>query len=1256
MKRIIALIVSAGVLLMQPLELTVFARTEVAEPSVSVPWAEVKPAQPGNDTGTGETANETQEETESQAEASPVPGVTEGRLPAKGGEAQLRYQAANLSRAANGSAVSGLKPLLNFNAYPDWNEPDAMANALNPAAKEKLPKLLTKFPKRITQITQEIENDVFPTDEEFFGVWNAETGSFENEPMVQYDYVSAYGETLYNVKQAVVNAPLLEDGSIDYSRAKEELLKYHRNVVNLRGLQEPTINTSTTLMSDLLLQNFHVNSNWKLAAMFFMNQQEQEITVDVTEAVKRYRSGKGSLIVHAVHKDDYEAVFYSREAGKAHAPYIEVVINGSTTYTVPIDQDGYVTAGSMRDDTSGGTDTRMYAREAALDTAAAGILTDENTRRTYLLFNFGEYVPEGTITSASLHLYGGVEDRATAPRHDSSYQKLMMIADNGTAWIETDLKFSSELLRTYAYSFQSLPDSGMPTAFWGFPAPECNADGRQDQELLRVGTWRDIMGKQYYVTGNEDYAQACVLFLYDFIRQTFLIYSGEEGTMGRYDSVGTNQNDGRMLFGGYACTLDASARASGISKNFDYIINSEYMTPEIFVTFLKYFRTMGEHFVNDYWSSSENGGNWGTAQTNGHFAIMAYFPEIAEQKEWSEAISKHLMAATGNIVHADGSSHELSHSYTSYALGTQLGIKTTADELQMPFEYSDELTNRIRDVTVYMMRMALPGGYDPQYGDSGEYTRSYQDRFEYVGDWLEEPTLQWMAHEGKVGHKPEYTSYCYPEDGRMMAMRSGWDKKDLFLHITADAANGTHSHWDDGGIIVSAYGNYLLSDQGVISGYVGDDLPHRWMISSRGHNTVEINDYNQNSDTPNNSDSALNKGGGSKGDFKNVTFHDTYDYTKLDLTSLYTNLSYRKDPVMAPGGNGTIPPLEPGMKFERNILFIKPNFWIVSDYMKPVNQKKVNKYSQYWHMTPEANISIDGQYVLRDGEVIPWQHSSFDDVDKQIENTEYVAGTGSGAFKSNFSGEANIQVIPVGNIGNIGNNYTAETVGSEKTVTELNAEAEAAAAENGVIEPRLCYGYYQKNGSAPYGRYDKYAVGTTGFDTILFPTKSGDSYSIVPNALEVKGFNTDQHQGAATAFTANIKADSGSSAKEEYNINYFLLHETDKKDEGADLTFGSYATDGDIVYYEQAQNGIPRRAIIQNGTHIANSNWDYELLRSNKVLSDLTVVWNGSALTLEGAGDMADIENGASNKDAEPIDLTQVTIYAPYKISKVTYN
>lgn len=136
MKRIIALIVSAGVLLMQPLELTVFARTEAAEPSVSVPWAEVKPAQPGNDTGTGETANETQEETESQAEASPVPGVTEGRLPAKGGEAQLRYQAANLSRAANGSAVSGLKPLLNFNAYPDWNEPDAMANALNPAAKK----------------------------------------------------------------------------------------------------------------------------------------------------------------------------------------------------------------------------------------------------------------------------------------------------------------------------------------------------------------------------------------------------------------------------------------------------------------------------------------------------------------------------------------------------------------------------------------------------------------------------------------------------------------------------------------------------------------------------------------------------------------------------------------------------------------------------------------------------------------------------------------------------------------------------------------------------------------------------------------------------------------------------------------------------------------------------------------------------------------------------------------------------------------
>lgn len=1179
MKRIIALLVSVTVLAVQAFVLSVSAVPiqEGQTPEITGEELMNEMDESGNEleevvSEKDETQEESPAQSESEVAEEPTPARSDARV----------------------STTTGLRPIFDFDSY-DWSDP---AQRLNQQAREKYETTWSKD-SRAAKIKAEVDEGAFPTDEAFFGVWDSETETFMNDPMLNYDYVSPFGATLFAVQEAVKNA---EDG--DYSQAKEELLRYYRTVTENRGVADVAVTTQTTLMSDLLTQNFHVNSGWGLTAMFYMGQETQDISVDVIDTVEKYRGATGSLIVHAVHKDDYEAVFYSNEAGKEHAPYIEVFINGAPTPPIYAKADGYVTGGSKKDDTSGGTDTRLYARESALDTAADGILTNEETRRTYLLFDFSS-LPEGTITSATLHLYGGVEDRAETPRNDSSYSKLMMIANNSTAWEEKNLCFSSEALRTYAYSMQSPQDSGMFTAFWGMPHPDCNANVRQDQELLRFGTWWDILAKQYYMTGNEDYARTAILYLHDFINSTFLIIRGEANSYGRYSKPQTNSGfvPSQLLFGGYSVTLDASARASGIAKNFHYIMESEYLTPEILTTFLKYFRKMGEHFVEDIWTSSEAGGNWGTAQTNGHFSIMAYFPEIAEQDEWSEAISKHLMTASGSVMNEDGSSHELSHSYTSYALGTQLSLKTTAEELGIEFEYSEELMDRIRQLTLYMMRMANPGGTDPQYGDAGSYTRSYvEERFKFVGDWLQDPELLWMSYDGKQGKKPDYTSYYYPY-GKTMAMRSGWGKDDLFLHVTADAAVGTHSHWDDGGIIVSAYGNYLLSDQGY-NGYLQDDLTHRWLVSSRGHNTVEINDYNQNSNTPNNMDSTLNKGGGKKGDFPNVTFRDGYDFTTVDLSNVYKNLSYGGDPIIAPGGNGTTPPVDPGMQFKRNILFVKPNFWIVSDYMNPYDQQKENKYSQYWHMIPEAKMSIDGQYVLQPDETIGNVHVT----DAQIENTQYVRETGNGAFRSNFVDKANIQVVPVD-------------------------------IEN--VEPKLCYGYYESRGSTPYGRYDKYATGTTGFDTILFPMKAGDDYEITPTPLTVSGFNTEDIQGAASAFSAHIQAEEGSSSKDDYEINYMILHEMDKKAVGADLTFGSYATDGNVAYYEKNSANAPRRAILQGATHLKNKDMNFEVLISTEELKDITVEWNGSVMTLEGA---------------EDIDLTKLMIYAPYPIKSVSWN
>lgn len=1205
-KKALALTLSASMLLTQASFMAVYGNDETAEEiSATAVTEELQPEIVEEDTVETEEADQVTQPVEEQTDS------TESDAVATVSDEAASDQTEETATLAASS--SSREPILDFESFEaEMNEPDGLATYLNEQAENMYDDwVASKNPNSTyrTRIKEKIDRGAFPTDEFFFGVWDAENEVYTTEGKLNYDFVSPYGYNLYNVEQAVKAG--------DYQKAKEELLQYYRNVNDAQGNARGTTTAAEKVKNDLLLQRFYIHNSWGAAGIFEMNNgtTDQEFTIDVTDTVESYRGSTVSMIVYAVHKDDYEAVFNSRESG-SHAPVIEVNIGGRTR-TFNVTADGYVTGGSHASDRSGGTDTSLYAREDGMDVLDEGYLTTDQTRRTYLLFDLSGIGEGDVIESATLKLYGHVEDRAETPRNDSSYSKMMTIATNNATWTESNLSFDNENLLHYAYSYQGDENQTLQTMYWGMPAPSCYPNVRMNQEPLRFSSWWDALARGYSESGNEDYARACITYLYDFIKQTYCIEAGDQGTPARYDSKRSNCQWGQLLFGGYSCTLDASTRASGVAKNFFYIYDSQYLTPEAFTNFLKYFWAMGDLFVEDCWTSSEAGGNWGTAQVNGHMAIYANFPEIVDydgivdengnviRNSWETAMSEHLYTASGSMMHEDGSSHELSHSYTAYALGTQLTLKDQAEAKLLEFEYDDDVKYRILEMTKYMMRMALPGGYDPQYGDASSHTRSYvEERFGPVGEWLEDPELIWMATGGEQGTKPDYTSYYYPV-GKTLAMRSGWDENALFLHVTADAAEGTHSHWDDGGIIVSAYGNYLLADPGY-NGYLEDNIPHRWLISSRAHNTVEINDYCQNSNTPNNMDSVLNKGGGEKGDFTTVNFHDTFDFTTVDLTSVYTNLQYRGDPVIAPGGNGT-PATEPGMEYKRNILFLKPNFWIVSDYMNPVDQTKENKYSQYWHMTPDANISIDGQHVLQDGETIDWAHSEISEIDQQIPNTQFERGTGNGAFKSNFTNAANVQVVPV----------------------DIDS-----------VEPKLCYGYYESSGSAPYGRYDKYATGTTGFDTIIFPTKTGESYTISPTPLEVTGFNTDDHQGAASAFTANIKADQA-SVNEDYDIYYFILHETDKKDNGADMTFGAYETDGTLAYYEVSKTRAPRQVILQNGTHVANAAQNYELIKSSDTVDNITANWDGSKMIIEGSDD---------------VNLENLTIYAPYTLSEVTFN
>ncbi len=1033
-------------------------------------------------------------------------------------------------------------------------------------------------------------NPDFPSDEQFFGVWDESKGDFKIKGHINYDYVSKYGYNLLDVLEAVKKG--------DYETAKAEILKYYQRVTDARGLNDiVSDNRQAKLKSDLMLQNFHYNpGGGEVADIFYFTKDYTTVNVPMTDQVQRIQSLGGekqmNVIVFAVNKDDYEAEMVSKD-NPSGGPELEVVVNG-TAITFKPKYDGYVGAGENRNTCFAASDpSRLLARESSI---AQLNPVDSDTRRSYIMFDLSKINDSDEVSSATLRLQGRWVDKAEPQRNNPNYQKRMTIMVNQEcSWTEaggmTDsLCYSNSNSQSYAFSY----DGEFGTQ-WRQPDTEANPAFRFEEELFRFSSWFDQLTITYKTTGDETYARAAFMFLHDFIEKTYSIYRGMPGTI--YEKPAGDGNSKRLLYGGYSKGLDLHSRSSALPLWLPHLYKSEYMTPELFTVFLKYIWSMGK-VHSQYWTSSEDG-NWGTAATTGFFRTMCYYPEFAETEEWNEILMKRLENFNNTLLREDRSSKEGSLAYTNYTISTLMRNKAAADDVGVEYNISDKLKDCIVDHAKFMIRMSGPGLTDSQYGDGSAYTTDYYGYIQQIGDWLKDPEVLWAAYKGKKGGKePDFTSYFYP-NAKQLTMRSGWTDDALFLYTNAKAADSFHEHWDDLAVVVSAYGEYLLADP-LHNTYNANDMNRRWLVSSRGHNTIEMNGHCQKSMNPSGMDTCLPLGG-KQGDFQRMELNDSYDFTKI-VSENYKNMSYRFDPSVQEMNPPVPTEVEPGMDNSRSILFVRPNFWIVSDYMDPVDKTKVQKYEQLWHMKPGSDITIDGQYQLQPGESIGKVDGG--ELDTQIENTQFVPGTGNGTIRSNNVSKPNILIVP----------------------TDIET-----------TEPKILRGLYAVNGltRTTYATIEKNVQGKTGMDTILFPTRANQDYKIDTTPLKLN----DLPQGAGSSFKAHVKDISGVS-NEEYNFTYYILHEEDKQ---TDVRFGDYKTDGTLSYYQTSPDNMPSRAITQMGTYLEDKTNGYGIFKASDPITDLAIEWNKDEIKLT---------------TSKPIDLAalNLTILALKNVNSVTLN
>ena len=894
------------------------------------------------------------------------------------------------------------------------------------------------------------------SDEAFFGKWSDASGKWTVSPKLDYDNYPGLSPVEAAVKKG------------DYEEAELAYYNYYvTKEAQLNRKKDVSTTVKDTITADLLQENFMYNGNSGFTPVAVMNftDKDEYVSADITDIVQSKFTSTQELAFYitATNKDGGLAKIYSKDSTVENsAPYIQVKVNG-TDLTIYPSADTYISAGNNRSKNYGSSS--WLEAEESVSTIGTQSLVDSNTKRIYIRFNISGLKAGDTITAATLNLRGfnGVnvgtgdlnlelttneinegkteQDKLNETIAGSAPKKVVVIQNGDSAWNENSLNYSNATAQLiYSYDQDDT---------WGWDQPS-GAGYRYQEELLRFSTWYDKLVKLYNATGDEAYAYTALRQIMDFI------------------TVSTAPGKQKP----WLKTLDVAIRTQCMPGLTLQLINSEYMTPDIFVGFMKYMWDEG----NDA-KAFNTEGNWGSSETLGLYTVAANFPEFVDSTAWIARVKTRYNDICGKIMLADQTCTELSLGYTDYALSSTVDAKTLADSLGLTeYPFTDVTLNAIPGLAQYMMYASMPGFKDHQEGDGYSHRGSYKSRMLAIGKWYNDPHLLFAGSDGDEGYEPDFKSIMFPV-GKKIAMRTGWDSNANYLYTSTDGGVGTHAHPDDLNIMVMAYGQYLLVDP--LYGTYSTDSRRTWLISTKAHNVVNVNNTNQTT-------------GSTRGSIDRWETNNSYDFVTEST------------------------PNDRNANYSRSILFVKPGFWLVNDYLTP-KTSSTNSYVQNWHFLPEANISMDETTkTIRTGfegvniQVIPVAPERFDAA--SIDDGYYSEGQNSFSnakyadytINSNGTVIFNTILLPE----NVGIQYDVNVEEIEVDgLTREDASAYEFTMQEQSTGETTKYQYFQLHNTAKQGTY---TVGSYTTDaSMLFVEMSDDGKALSVIAQDVKNIKND---------------------------------------------------------------------------------------------------------------------------------------------------
>jgi hypothetical protein len=411
----------------------------------------------------------------------------------------------------------------------------------------------------------------------------------------------------------------------------------------------------------------------------------------------------------------------------------------------------------------------------------------------------------------------------------------------------------------------------------------------------------------------------------------------------------------------WVSSLEISFRTISWIWAFHFFKDSPLFTDQIFQDAIKYLYVQGKH-LEKYLSTYYSPNTHLTGEALGLYYLGTQLSFLERSTHWRKLGEDILLNEIDRQVHEDGVYFEQSTCYQRYTADFYMHFlilhKLSGDQLKK--DQTDKLYLKTQRLLDYLMYITRPDGTTPQIGDddggrclpmTSTGVTNFQGAlalgstffgrkdYKFIVKSPSQEVLWLFGVDGMKkfatlsSHQPVETSKAFTEGGYYI-MRDGWTDTDNYMVVDGGevgAFKGGHGHADSLSFELAVGGRTLLVDSGTYTYHKSKELRDLFR-SSGAHNTLTIDEQSSSQ------------------------FGGKFDWEEMAGTKVKKWISQDRFDFFEGSHDGYRHLENSPADYERSILFLKNDYWIMRDFVKTVGE---HDYQQNFHFNPETSPAIE---------------------------------------------------------------------------------------------------------------------------------------------------------------------------------------------------------------------------------------------------------------------------------------------------------